>query len=86
MNAYGEPFACASALGMLRVSQAVAPSAKVLLTGDGGDDVFLGYEGHRHFQLAEKLARRLPERAANGGSHFVIVFRASAPAARGVFH
>jgi len=63
VNAYGEPFACASALGMLRVSQAVAPSAKVLLTGDGGDDVFLGYEGHRYFQLAEKLARRLPRKS-----------------------
>ncbi|MDT5293856.1 MAG: hypothetical protein QOJ76_736, partial [Acidobacteriota bacterium] len=36
--AYGEPFACASALGMLRVSRAVSPEAKVLLTGDGGDD------------------------------------------------
>jgi asparagine synthase (glutamine-hydrolysing) len=60
VNAYGEPFACASALGMLRVSEAVAPSAKVLLTGDGGDDVFLGYEGHKHFWMAERLAGVLP--------------------------
>ena len=43
VSAYGEPFACASSLGMLRISQAVAPNAKVLLTGDGGDDV----GGHR---------------------------------------
>ncbi|HKP84736.1 MAG TPA: asparagine synthase (glutamine-hydrolyzing) [Blastocatellia bacterium] len=63
VSAYGEPFACASALGMLRVSQAVAPSAKVLLTGDGGDDVFLGYEGHRYFLMAEKFARALPEKS-----------------------
>ncbi len=62
-DAYGEPFACASALGMLRVSQAVAPSAKVLLTGDGGDDVFLGYEGHKHFWLASRLAAHLPEQS-----------------------
>src|SRR4030095_14065703 len=34
VSAYGEPFACASALGMLRVSKAVAGSATVLLTGD----------------------------------------------------
>ncbi|HST20004.1 MAG TPA: asparagine synthase (glutamine-hydrolyzing) [Blastocatellia bacterium] len=60
VSAFGEPFACASALGMLSVSQAVAGSAKVLLTGDGGDDVFLGYPEHRHFWFAEKLARALP--------------------------
>lgn len=60
ISAYGEPFACSSALGMLNVSRAVAPSARVLLTGDGGDDVFLGYPEHRHFWLAEKMARALP--------------------------
>ena len=60
VSAFGEPFACASALGMLSVSQAVAGSAKVLLTGDGGDDVFLGYPEHRHFWFAQKLARALP--------------------------
>jgi asparagine synthase (glutamine-hydrolysing) len=49
---------------MLRVSQAVAPSARVLLTGDGGDDVFLGYEGHRHFWMAGSIAQRLPDWAA----------------------
>lgn len=60
ISAYGEPFACASALGMLRVSHAVASEAKVLLTGDGGDDVFLGYPEHKHFWMAQKLARGLP--------------------------
>ncbi|MGH9632461.1 MAG: asparagine synthase (glutamine-hydrolyzing) [Bryobacteraceae bacterium] len=58
--AYGEPFACASALGMLSVSRAIKPSATVLLTGDGGDDVFLGYPGHRHYWQAEKIAGRIP--------------------------
>ena len=60
VSAYGEPFACASALGMLTVSRAVASSAKVLLTGDGGDDVFLGYPPHRYFWVAGRLARMLP--------------------------
>jgi asparagine synthase (glutamine-hydrolysing) len=59
-TAYAEPFACASALGMLAVSRAVSSSAKVLLTGDGGDDVFLGYPRHRYLAHAEKVARRLP--------------------------
>src|SRR5919107_4489463 len=62
--AYGEPFACASALGMLRISRAVREEATVLLTGDGGDDVFLGYPEHRHFRLAERLARATPDLAA----------------------
>jgi asparagine synthase (glutamine-hydrolysing) len=59
-DAYAEPFACASALGMLRVCEAVRRRATVLLTGDGGDDVFLGYPGHRHFYAAQRLARALP--------------------------
>jgi asparagine synthase (glutamine-hydrolysing) len=62
-DAYGEPFGCSSALAMLRVSEAVKPLATVLLTGDGGDDVFLGYAYHQYFWMAERLARRLPELA-----------------------
>jgi asparagine synthase (glutamine-hydrolysing) len=66
VSAYGEPFACPSALGMLRVSRAVAASATVLLTGDGGDDVFLGYPEHRYLWLAQKTARAVPDAAARG--------------------
>lgn len=66
VSAYGEPFACSSALGMLRVSKAVRGSATVLLTGDGGDDVFLGYPEHRHLFMAQKLARSLPGFLASG--------------------
>jgi len=65
-SAYAEPFACASALGLLRVSQAVSSDATVLLTGDGGDDVFLGYPEHRHLWLAGNVARVVPTAAANG--------------------
>ena len=65
-TAFAEPFACASALGMLRASRAVAAEATVLLTGDGGDDVFLGYPEHRHLWLAEKMARAIPQAAARG--------------------
>jgi asparagine synthase (glutamine-hydrolysing) len=62
--AYAEPFACASALGMLRVSRAVAGEATVLLTGDGGDDVFLGYPEHGHLWFAERLAQSSPRSVA----------------------
>lgn len=63
LNAYSEPFACQSALGMLRVSRAVKPKATVLLTGDGGDDVFLGYPFFRNAWRAQQLARHLPSGA-----------------------
>jgi len=63
-TAFGEPFACASALGMLRVSWAVKSAATVLLTGDGGDDVFLGYPEHRHLWMAQKVSRSMPSAVA----------------------
>ena len=64
VEAFPEPFACSSALGLLRISQTIKPLVTVLLTGDGGDDVFLGYPRHRHLWLAERIARTLPEKAA----------------------
>ena len=64
--AYSEPFASQSAQGMLLVSRAVKPLATVLLTGDGGDDVYLGYPFFMNAWRAQKLARRLP--AAAGGA------------------
>lgn len=59
--AYAEPFACSSALGMLRLSRAIAGTpAKVFLTGDGGDDVFLGYPRHRMLLEIQRVARFIP--------------------------
>lgn len=65
LGAYAEPFACASALGMLRVSRAVRDAATVLLTGDGGDDVFLGYPRHRMMLRLEKAAAAVPQPVAS---------------------
>jgi len=56
LAAYDEPFTSSSALGMLRLARAIGASAKVVVTGDGGDDLFLGYPRHRHLWLAERLS------------------------------
>jgi asparagine synthase (glutamine-hydrolysing) len=58
--AYAEPFACSSGLGMLCLSRAVKSSATVLLVGDGGDDVFLGYPEYGYFFNAERMAKLVP--------------------------
>jgi len=64
-SAYAEPFATQSALGMLRLSRAVRDAGiKVLLTGDGGDDVFLGYARHRQMRAIERMARLVPASGA----------------------
>jgi asparagine synthase (glutamine-hydrolysing) len=68
VDAFSEPFACQSALGILQLSRTIKPVATVLLTGDGGDDVFLGYPFFYNCWLAQKLARRLPTFAPAGWS------------------
>jgi asparagine synthase (glutamine-hydrolysing) len=60
-DAYSEPFACSSAQAMLWVSSAVKKRATVLLTGDGGDDVYLGYPFFNYALACERAAHAIPQ-------------------------
>ena len=53
---FDEPFGDEAALPLLQVCEATRAHVKVALVGDGGDEVFGGYERYR----AHSLARRVP--------------------------
>ena len=59
IDAYSEPFPCSSAQAMLWVSSAVKKRATVLLTGDGGDDVYLGYPFFNYALTCERAAQMI---------------------------
>ena len=60
LDAFDEPFSCQSAFGILAVSRAIKPYGTVLLTGDGADDVYLGYPHFLNAWRAQNFARWLP--------------------------
>ena len=47
LASFGEPFGDSSAVPAVAVCKAVAREAKVVLTGDGGDELFAGYDRYR---------------------------------------
>ena len=61
---YDEPFADGSAVPTRRVSELAHRQVKVVLSGDGGDEVFLGYRWHRRwlqgnrFEVVPRSVRR----------------------------
>lgn len=65
---YDEPFADTSAIPTYCVIAAAGPHVKVLLSGDGGDEVFAGYGWYRSW-----LARRSFDRVPLDGARRLLV-------------
>ena len=60
VSLFDEPFAVSSALGVYRLAEVASHHTKILLTGDGGDEIFAGYL-HRHAEVDaqwDRLDRR----------------------------
>ncbi len=57
-----QPHGDASFMPMLRVSQLAAQHVKVVLTGDGGDELFAGYDKYAQF-FARPDAQTMPQNA-----------------------
>ncbi len=66
-RAFDEPFGDEAALPTLLVCEATRRHVKVALVGDGGDEVFGGYERYR----AHALAGRVPRAAAATGARLL---------------
>lgn len=57
---FGEPFSDSSALPTWLVSQVAARDVKMVLSGDGGDELFAGYSSYPAVELARKNSTLAP--------------------------
>lgn len=56
-NCYGEPFADPAAIPTWYMSQLAAREVKVVLSGDGGDEIFFGYRRHINLRRLGRIPR-----------------------------
>ena len=61
MNIYGGPFADNAALPTYHLSKNASEHVKVLLSGDGADELFFGYRNHRSLFAETAIKGVLPE-------------------------
>jgi asparagine synthase (glutamine-hydrolysing) len=77
---FDEPMADPASLPLFYLSQYTSKHVKVVLVGDGADELFAGYDQHRFINLHSRICQRTPKRLRTAGSFFIkltppIIFR-----------
>jgi len=62
-KSYEEPYGDPSALPTYLISQLASKKLKVVLNGDGGDDIFAGYQRYHKFGALNLISRLIPQTA-----------------------
>lgn len=81
---FDEPFAEVSAIGVMLLSRFARQHVKVALSGDGGDEVFAGYETYRYVRAAAFARRALGRPLAGALTAFAVSTLAARPRADAV--
>ncbi len=61
VEAMDQPMALTSAVSLFQLARQARESVKVVLTGDGGDELFGGYSRHRPYPAPSRFAGWIPE-------------------------
>jgi asparagine synthase (glutamine-hydrolysing) len=63
VEAMDQPLALTSAVSLFHLSRMAREHVKVVLTGDGGDELFAGYNRHRQYPAPARAVSWVPHRA-----------------------